>query len=572
MKKLLLSIFCTSVLFGQSSIPNNIQIKNLPAAINSNFSAVTTALATKQTALGYSPLNPANNLSDVANVSTALTNLGLGTAATKNTGTSGGTLCLLNATACAFLNSPTVPTATFGDNTTNVASTAFVQAALAGLGTASVVNTGTSGATVCLLNGSACTFANSPLLPTPTTSDISTAAATTAFVRAAIAAFGGGGGGGGSAFNWQGTWSSITAYAVNDVVYLAGSSYIATATSTNQPPPNSLYWDLMTSPFDPNGSVALAGGLDIGVGSGKTGYTKWLGATSGYSGFSVNDIAGVSLLYLLPNIDTTGLYIKDTGTATCPTWVDSPTTNCHQLTGGTPPGGGGGGGGGSTVSIGLYSALPSEADGAVYKTTDGPYTLYGASGVWNAFAYDTPVSIPPSPTTLTAIGASGTITAAGGAWLVTSGTTGSYNAWTQSSPSVPYTLDLGSISLASTASPGNATSIGIALSDGSNYILITFGYSGGGGLQYGIQYQSGLSGFVSDPFLASYFPMAAPIVFLRVVVDSTNRTYYVGDGTTYTQFYQEAATNFITVSQVGIAMFNAGTPAGVGKVLHYLVH
>ncbi|MDT5061538.1 MAG: hypothetical protein QOH63_1997 [Acidobacteriota bacterium] len=43
----------------------------------------------KQNALGYTPLNPANNLSDVASVPSARTNLGLGTAATKDVAASG---------------------------------------------------------------------------------------------------------------------------------------------------------------------------------------------------------------------------------------------------------------------------------------------------------------------------------------------------------------------------------------------------------------------------------------------------------------------------------------------------
>ena len=46
---------------------------------------------------GYTPLNPANNLFDVASASTARTNLRLGTTSTQNTGTSGAAIPLLNA-------------------------------------------------------------------------------------------------------------------------------------------------------------------------------------------------------------------------------------------------------------------------------------------------------------------------------------------------------------------------------------------------------------------------------------------------------------------------------------------
>ncbi|MBX3040526.1 MAG: hypothetical protein KF789_07470, partial [Bdellovibrionaceae bacterium] len=52
----------------------------------------------KQSALGFTPLNPANHLSELsATASTARTNLGLGTAATKNFGTASGNLVELDA-------------------------------------------------------------------------------------------------------------------------------------------------------------------------------------------------------------------------------------------------------------------------------------------------------------------------------------------------------------------------------------------------------------------------------------------------------------------------------------------
>jgi hypothetical protein len=81
MKKLLLLAFCVATLSAQTPLPNNIAIKNIPSAVNSNITAAFNAIALKQNLLGYTPLNPANNLSDVASVSTTLANLGIGTAA-----------------------------------------------------------------------------------------------------------------------------------------------------------------------------------------------------------------------------------------------------------------------------------------------------------------------------------------------------------------------------------------------------------------------------------------------------------------------------------------------------------
>lgn len=97
------------------------------------------------TALGYTPMNGANNLSEITIAATARTNLGLGTAATQNTGTSGATVPLLNGAN------------TWSATQTFTLAPVFTDASgsrtALGLGTSATVNTGTSGATIPLLNG-----------------------------------------------------------------------------------------------------------------------------------------------------------------------------------------------------------------------------------------------------------------------------------------------------------------------------------------------------------------------------------------------------------------------------------
>jgi len=57
--------------------------------------------------------------------------------------------------------------------------------------------------------------------------------------------------------NWLGTWSSGTTYAIRDAVAYNGSSYYATAASTNQAPPNASYWSLLAEKgADGSGAVS----------------------------------------------------------------------------------------------------------------------------------------------------------------------------------------------------------------------------------------------------------------------------------------------------------------------------
>jgi hypothetical protein len=126
----------------------------LPAVDGSQLTNVTGTDSTK--------LAIANNLSDLNNVTTARTNLGLGTAATKNHGTANGELVILDAVGLPAVD---------GSQLTNVTGTDSTKLAIAnnlsdlnnvatartnlGLGTAATLDYGTSANNLVQLDGSA---------------------------------------------------------------------------------------------------------------------------------------------------------------------------------------------------------------------------------------------------------------------------------------------------------------------------------------------------------------------------------------------------------------------------------
>ncbi len=95
--------------------------------------------------------------------------------------------------------------------------------------------------------------------------------------------------------------------------------------------------------LDSNGYMGLAGGLSIG--GTFSGAQQFIGLTSGASGWAVNDVAGTSILYLLPTTaGSTGQVLSDSGSTTCPT-LDSSLGSpiCHQTAWVAQSGGGAGG-------------------------------------------------------------------------------------------------------------------------------------------------------------------------------------------------------------------------------------
>ena len=71
-----------------------------------------------------------------------------------------------------------------------------------------------------------------------------------------------------SIFN-AGTWSQYVTYSILDIVQYGGSSYFATATSTNQVPPNAAYWQIFASigATGPQGPAGPSGGALVTVGT-----------------------------------------------------------------------------------------------------------------------------------------------------------------------------------------------------------------------------------------------------------------------------------------------------------------
>lgn len=98
-------------------------------------------------------------------------------------------------------------------------------------------------------------------------------------------------------FMWQGTYSAVTAYVVDDVVSYNGSTYICTTDSTGNDPTNTSYWDKMASGSDIDTISGLASG-DMVYFDGSA----WARLPAG----------------------TSGHYLKTNGSGSAPAWTAVP--------------------------------------------------------------------------------------------------------------------------------------------------------------------------------------------------------------------------------------------------------
>jgi len=106
---------------------------------------------------------------------------------------------------------------------------------------------------------------------------------------------------------YAGTWSSSTAYAVNQIVYYSGSSYICLTANTNSVPPNANWAVFASGGYSGfSGTSGYSGYSGPSGSNGTSGYSGYSSASgySGYSGVIPSNFSGVSGTFSGPVVYT----------------------------------------------------------------------------------------------------------------------------------------------------------------------------------------------------------------------------------------------------------------------------
>ena len=164
------------------AIANNLSDLNNVGTARTNL-----GLGTASTSASSDFLAVSNNLSDLNNVGTARTNLGLGTASTKDTGVANGNVIIADATGLPVID---------GSQLTGITATDSTKLAISN-NLSDLNNVGTARTNLGLVIGTdvaaiaSPAFTGSPTAPTQSAGDDSTKIATTEYVESAVSAVGG---------------------------------------------------------------------------------------------------------------------------------------------------------------------------------------------------------------------------------------------------------------------------------------------------------------------------------------------------------------------------------------------
>jgi hypothetical protein len=219
--------------------------------------------------------------------------------------------------------------------------------------------------------------------------------------------------------------------------------------------------------------------------------------------------------------------------------------------------------------MGTYASLPTSIPvaGTQYICTDCQLNFFSNGSAWIAFFMGIPVTVTPLTASFTKVG-TGTMSDATGGLLIV-GNSSAITWWTIASPSVPFTFTAAFYQVAS----GEGAAIGIVTSDGTKYER--FQLYGNTPTVMGVYYRATATG--GDSLLqgatqnSSSIPFFAPVIFFRMVLDSTHRTFYVGDGSVdgWVQFYQESATANLTTSEIGVFMYGGSDANGAFRIVSF---
>jgi hypothetical protein len=208
--------------------------------------------------------------------------------------------------------------------------------------------------------------------------------------------------------------------------------------------------------------------------------------------------------------------------------------------------------------LGTYSSLPATSAstaGDKYILSDGNLEYIYDGSNWQPFVSSrqgTANALMPSSGSFTVNGSGNSISNSKGCLLALAPTSNAWGTFMQSVPGTPYSIEVGFTFL---SAPGAAA--GVCVGDGTKYEYWVYGAN-----QIDIQYNTALNSFGSTLLGPGNMYAGSPL-FMKITVDSSHKTYYMGDGINYVQQYQEAATTNLTATVAGLVMLGSSSSGAV---------